>query len=66
MRAGAVQKKSAETEGRGMIVPGGLHLAEVCERRCLAVGMSAHLAKPFSAQTLQAMMNRVVKPVVKA
>jgi hypothetical protein len=33
---------------------------------CLAAGMDAHLAKPFSAQTLQGLMDRFVKPVVKA
>lgn len=33
---------------------------------CLAAGMDAHLAKPFSAQTLQGLMDRFVKPVIKA
>jgi hypothetical protein len=28
--------------------------------------MDAHLAKPFSAQTLQGLMDRFVKPVIKA
>jgi len=33
---------------------------------CLAAGMDAHLAKPFSAQTLQSLMDRFVKPFAKA
>jgi len=33
---------------------------------CLAAGMDAHLAKPFSGQTLQSLMDRLIKPGTKA
>ena len=33
---------------------------------CLAAGMDAHMAKPFSGQTLQSLMDQFVKPGTKA
>jgi CheY-like chemotaxis protein len=32
---------------------------------CLAAGMDAHLAKPFSSQTLQSLMDQFIKPGTK-